>query len=68
MYLLDTCTFLWSIGDDPSLSKKVREIIEAGTGLYLSQTTLWEIAVKKTINKLNSHSLRTIKRLGNTRK
>ena len=52
MYLIDTCAFLWSIGDDPSLSKKAREIIEAGDGLYLSQTTLWEIAVKKTINKL----------------
>ena len=52
MYLIDTCAFLWSIGDDPSLSKKVRAIIEAGEDLYLSQTTLWEIAVKKTINKL----------------
>ena len=30
MYLIDTCTFLWSIGDDPLLSKKARVIIEVG--------------------------------------
>ena len=53
MYLIDTCAFLWSLGDNPSLSKKARQIIEDGKNLYLSQTTLWEIAVKKTIKKLN---------------
>ena len=45
MYLLDTCTFLWALGDDASLSKKAREVIDAGEGLFLSQTTLWEIAI-----------------------
>ena len=53
MYLLDTCAFLWALGDDPSLSVKAREVIDAGEGLFLSQTTLWEIAVKKTIKKLD---------------
>ena len=34
MYLLDTCTFLWALGDDASLSKKAREVIPL-TGLDL---------------------------------
>ena len=51
-YLLDTCTFIWALEDSPELSKKVRALIEVSDGLYLSQTTLWEIAIKKTIKKL----------------
>ena len=53
MYLIDTCAFLWSLGNDPALSQPVKNIIENGEYLYLSQTTLWEIAVKKTIKKLD---------------
>ncbi len=49
MYLLDTCAFLWALGDDPSLSDKALEVIDAGEGLFLSQTTLWEIAVKNDL-------------------
>lgn len=52
-YLLDTCAFIWSLGDSPELSSSARQIIEQGKNLYLSQTTLWEIAIKKTIKKLS---------------
>ncbi|MBR1634998.1 MAG: type II toxin-antitoxin system VapC family toxin [Lachnospiraceae bacterium] len=52
-YLIDTCAFIWSLGDSPELSSSVRQIIKQGKNLYLSQTTLWEIAIKKTIKKLN---------------
>ena len=51
-YLLDMCTFIWAFEDSPELSEKVRALIGASDGLYLSQTTLWEIAIKKTIKKL----------------
>ena len=37
MYLIDTCAFLWSLGDAPSLSDKAKKIIEDGTDLYLSK-------------------------------
>ena len=53
MYLLDTCAFLYYLEDNPKLSQKAKSIIESDNLLYLSQTTLWEIAIKKTIHKLN---------------
>ena len=53
MYLLDTCAFLYYLEDNPKLSEKSKSIIESDNLLYLSQTTLWEIAIKKTIHKLN---------------
>ena len=53
MYLMDTCTFLWYLEDSPRLSQKAREVISGENRLFLSLTTLWEIAIKKTIHKLD---------------
>ena len=53
MYLLDTCAFLYYLGDSEKLSSTARSIIETKEDVYLSQTTLWEIAIKKTIKKLD---------------
>jgi PIN domain nuclease of toxin-antitoxin system len=45
--LLDTHTFLWWIGDSPSLSPTVRELILNGENdIFLSVATIWEIAIK----------------------
>lgn len=52
MYLLDTCAFLYYLEWNPKLSKKAAAIIEAKDDVFLSQTSLWEIAIKKTIGKL----------------
>ena len=53
MYLLDTCAFIWSIQNSFKLSKKVIEILDSEDKIYISKVTLWEIAIKKTIGKLN---------------
>ena len=53
MYLLDTCTFIWYLEDSPRLSEKARDILENSIEICLSLTTLWEIAIKRTIKKLN---------------
>ena len=52
-YLLDTHTFLWFLLNNDSLSKTVRDIIEDSPILYLSIVSLWEIAIKTSIHKLN---------------
>lgn len=52
MYLLDTCTFLWELHDDPRISDNASKIIEESDKLYLSIATFWEIAIKKTLKKL----------------
>lgn len=52
MYLLDTCAFIWYLEDSPRLSDRARTILNAEKDVFLSLTTLWEIAIKKTIKKL----------------
>ena len=51
-YLLDTCAFLWSIGDSLDLSDGARSVIEKGEDIFLSQASFWEIAIKRSIGKL----------------
>jgi PIN domain nuclease of toxin-antitoxin system len=51
--LLDTHTFLWFIAGDSRLSPAARTAIEdLGNNRYLSMASLWEIAIKASIDKL----------------
>lgn len=51
--LLDTHTFLWYIEGSSSLSHQAREVIESPKhDLYLSIVSLWEIAIKLGLGKL----------------
>lgn len=53
--LLDTHAVLWWLNDDTTLSQRTREIIADGTNLvFLSAAVVWEIAIKRTLNKLTS--------------
>ncbi len=50
--LLDTHTFLWFMAGNPSLSPAARSAIEdENNNLYLSVASLWEIAIKVSIDK-----------------
>ena len=53
MYLIDTCALLWFLDDNPKLSEKAKNVIGKSNDLYLSIASLWEIAIKKTIHKLD---------------
>jgi PIN domain nuclease of toxin-antitoxin system len=51
--LLDTHTFLWSVGDDPRLSATARQnISDPSNDLFVSIASLWEATVKITIGKM----------------
>lgn len=51
--LLDTCTFLWIITDDPRLSPHARNLfVDPENQVYLSAASTWEIAVKYILGKL----------------
>jgi PIN domain nuclease of toxin-antitoxin system len=51
--LLDTCTFLWAIGDSAALSPIARDLFRsADNDVYLSAASAWEIAVKHALGKL----------------
>ena len=52
-YLVDTHAALWFLSDDDALSQKAKEIIESSQNVYISAASLWEIAIKYSINKLD---------------
>lgn len=53
-YLLDTHAFLWFISGNASLSKNARQAIESVQAQsYVSIASLWEIAIKTKIGKLD---------------
>ena len=54
--LLDTHSFLWFIEGSPRLSVATRELIaHRDTERFLSIATLWEMAIKISLGRLESH-------------
>jgi PIN domain nuclease of toxin-antitoxin system len=51
-YLLDTHVILWYLGKDDKLSNKAKTIVDTRLGLHISIISLWEIAIKTNIGKL----------------
>ena len=56
--LLDTHIVLWALLDSNKLSKKAHKIIESASEVYISPVSLWEIAIKVNIGKLNVDIIR----------
>lgn len=51
--LLDSCTFLWLIWDEPELSEKARiHIADPHNEVYLSSISVWEILLKHQAGRL----------------
>ncbi|MEO1257005.1 MAG: type II toxin-antitoxin system VapC family toxin [Bacteroidota bacterium] len=56
-YLLDTHTFLWFINDDESLSPTAKQLVEDPVNhIFLSVASIWEMAIKISIGKLEMPS------------
>ena len=52
-YLLDTHAFIWSILETKRLPKAtIKEIKKPNNEVYVSSVSLWEIAIKRRIHKL----------------
>ena len=58
VYLLDTQILIWSIVSSGKLSKNVKAILQKNT-IWVSQVSLFEIAIKQKIGKLPDFSLTT---------
>ena len=52
MYFIDTHVLLWSLDSVETLSPKAKEILQTES-VCVSIASLWEIAIKKSIGKLN---------------
>jgi PIN domain nuclease of toxin-antitoxin system len=50
--LLDTHVLLWYVMGNPGLTARARALIDAKSELCLSVVSLWEIAIKANIGKL----------------
>ncbi len=52
--LLDTHSFLWFVGGDARLSTPARHTIEElGNEIFISTASLWEVAIKVNLGKLD---------------
>jgi len=53
--LVDTHTLLWWLTDDPALSQPARDAIaDPVNEPFVSAASLWEIAIKHSLGKLNA--------------
>jgi PIN domain nuclease of toxin-antitoxin system len=52
-FLADTHVLLWSINDDPRLRSAHRDILASSAIVYASAASVWEIAIKQSIGKLD---------------
>lgn len=52
-YLLDTHTLIWFLENDPRLPSATRTQIETTPTIFISVVSLWEIAIKANIGKLD---------------
>jgi PIN domain nuclease of toxin-antitoxin system len=53
-YLIDTHILLWYISGDSRIKSDTRDKIESKNNLvFVSNASLWEIAIKQSIGKLN---------------
>lgn len=58
--LLDTHIFLWSISDDERLSRKARSKIMQAADVYVSSASIWEVAIKVKLGKLQADVLKLV--------
>jgi PIN domain nuclease of toxin-antitoxin system len=53
--LIDTHALLWWLSDDRALSARAREVIgDPGNEPVVSTASLWEIAIKRSLDKLTA--------------
>ena len=52
--LLDTHLFIWAVADHPRLNKEARGLIENASEVYVSAASIWEIAIKSKLGKIEA--------------
>src|SRR5665647_205648 len=52
--LLDTHIFLWAVAGSPLLKPPVRRLIESADEVYVSAASIWEVAIKARLGKIEA--------------
>lgn len=53
--LLDTHVYLWCLTNDKHLTKRSKKIITDADEVYVSAASIWEIAIKVKLGKLDTN-------------
>lgn len=54
-FLLDTHALLWWLDNNPTLSRKAKQVISLEKNIiYVSAASAWEISIKKSLGKLEA--------------
>src|SRR5882762_731418 len=56
-FLLDTHIFLWAVQGNASLKPRVRRMMEAAEQIYVSAASIWEIAIKARLGKIEASAV-----------
>ena len=54
---IDTHIVLWWLADDPTLADDIKERLDREADVYVSSATVWEVAVKQALGKLDPPDL-----------
>jgi PIN domain nuclease of toxin-antitoxin system len=61
--LLDTHTVYWYFYDDARMPSRSMEIMDSAEAVYVSSVTLWEIAIKVRIGKMQADPEELVRRM-----
>lgn len=62
--LLDTQVFVWATTGSPRLSRKARGLLSDAAEIYVSAASIWEIAIKVRLGKIDADSTRMVEAIG----
>jgi PIN domain nuclease of toxin-antitoxin system len=55
-FLLDTHIFLWAVTGSAQLKSPARRIMERADQIYVSAASIWEIAIKARLGKIDAET------------
>lgn len=55
--LLDTHIVMWWLTDDPTLADEIKDHLDQELDVYVSSATVWEVAIKQALGKLDPPDL-----------
>jgi PIN domain nuclease of toxin-antitoxin system len=58
--LLDTHIFLWAVAGSPLLKSPARKAIESADEVYVSAASIWEVAIKARLGKIEADPIALI--------
>src|SRR5438128_1021891 len=62
--LIDTHIFLWAIQGSASLKSNIRRIISEAEQVYVSAASIWEIAIKARLGKVEVDAASLVEAIG----